>query len=323
MRVFITGIGGMLGSAISSYHKSLGDEVRGCDIDPNPFLKGTDRIDSIDVRDFPNMSYAICDQRPQRVYHCAAMLGVQNTEEHPGLCRDINEDGTIAAFHAARTAKVKEFVFLSSSEVYGDPKSVQRIREDDELRGNNVYADSKIFGERYILDHTQDTMDVYVARMFNCYGLFQTKQFVIPKWIDAACTGELLSVYGSVYNRRSYLYSEDAAKALKAFADRADNKTIVNVGSETAYRLGIVAAMALEASGAGSNERRIMRLAGAYPDREVERDIPNRLPDTARLAQYYSVPMTPLSEGIKIVTDNRHTLRADWSYPRTGVKFNG
>lgn len=307
MRVYITGIEGMLGSALAYVHSKLGHEVYGCDVWATT-VKGR----RADIRSVEIMRDEMKAIRPHRVYHCAAMLGVENTEKHPEVCKNINEYGTSVVAEAAARAQVAEFVFLSSSEVYGNGYDFKPFSEHSPLVGDNVYAVSKKRGEHVVLSY-KDDMKVVITRMFNCFGLYQVKQFFIPKAIDLCSKGRAVPIYGSFGNRRSYLFGHDAATFIKEVADKAPSGEIVNVAHHESYTLQeVYEIIATEVGGGGGMSLR----TGSYDDRSVSRDVPNRLAVIDKLKSYSRHRPTDLPEAIRLVAHLRHTLRDDWDYAR-------
>ncbi len=307
MRVYITGIEGMLGSAIAHLHRKAGDEVFGCDIHP-----GESGYTVLDIRHYPSVEDDIALIRPYRVYHCAAMLGVQNTEQHPDMCKQVNEDGTANVAEVARRNGVKEFVFLSSSEVYGNGYDFKPFAEDSPLVGDNVYAMSKKKGELIALGH-KDKMKIIVTRMFNCFGLFQVKQFFIPKAIDLCLRGKTVPIYGSFENKRSYLLSYDAARHVIDVADSAGSGEIVNVAHADTYTLAQTYDLIAAACGNGGG---MSLRTSSYDDRDVKRDVPNRIAVINKLKAFSRHTPTPLPEAIKFTVARADTLRDDWTYER-------
>lgn len=304
MRVFITGINGLLGSALARNHKSRGHIVMGCDVD--------DRHGYCDIRDYQSLLLKLKVAKPDRVYHCAAMLGVQNTENHPDVCRDINERGTVCVVDACNVADVPEFVMLSSSEVYGRPRKNQPLQESSPLLGNNVYALGKIENENYVTARFRNK--AVIVRMFNCYGVNQVKQFFVPKAIDLAKKGQPIQVYGHYGNTRSYLYSEDAAEYIRQVATNAPDGEVVNVAHYCPVTLGDLVKGIVTRTASSS---KVELLRANYTDRMVSRDIPNRMADLTKLTRY--TDHTPLSlwEGISAAITGYNTLKDDWFYKRT------
>jgi UDP-glucose 4-epimerase len=252
---------------------------------------------------------------PDILYHCAAMLGVQNTEEHPDVCRQINEFGTENVLKAAYAANVKTFVFLSSSEVYGNGFDFKPFSETSPLLGDNVYAHGKKLGEQMALAYA-DRMKVVVPRMFNCYGVGQVSQFFIPKVIVSCGIGRNVPIYGSLKNKRSYLFGHDAAKHLINIAVNAPNMEVVNVGHPTPATLEDVFFEIKRRM--KSKSLAVVRASdrGVYDDRTVSRDVPNRLAVLGKLRLYSNHEPTDLYAAIGFAVRAAFTLRPDWTYRR-------
>ena len=307
MKVFITGASGMLGSALMRHYAVNGHKVRGYDV-----FSEQASITVGDIRNATTLNQAMLEFGPDRVYHCAAMLGVQNTENNPNLCREINEYGTQIVYTAAQLARAKSFIFTSSSEVYGDPGDDTPMAETYPLKGNNVYARGKARSEHYLLNKDSD-MKIVIARMFNCYGLGQVKQFFVPKVVHQLANGQSPHLFGNPENKRCYLYAQDAAMFLSHIADRANNGEIVNVSSNEVLRLKDVV-MKTAAAFPNPVIPHYVVLPNTYDDRSVSRDIPNRIADTTRLRQISTSVPTLFTKGIARVVQYRSGLREGWVY---------
>jgi len=288
-----------------------GNKVRGYDV-----FSEQASITVGDIRNGATLNRAMLEFEPDRVYHCAAMLGVKNTEDNPDLCREINEFGTQMVYTAARLAGAKSFIFTSSSEVYGDPGDDTPMAETYPLKGSNVYARGKARSEHYLLSKDSG-MKIVIARMFNCYGLGQVKQFFVPKIVHQLANGETPHLFGSPDNKRCYLYAQDAAMYLNHIAHRAYNGEIINVSSNEVLRLKDVV-MKTAAAFSHPVVPHYAVLPNNYDDREVYRDIPNRIADTTRLRQISTFEPTLFSKGIERVVQHRAGLREGWVYP-TGL----
>jgi len=136
--------------------------------------------------------------------------------------------------NTAHIAGVKHLVFASSSEIYGE-QTVQPITEDSEPRPKSVYALSKLFGEKLVWSYrTRSGRPWRIVRFFNVYGPAQRREFVIPRFVDAAVTGKSLRLYGPGTQIRAYCHVDDAARccALALLSDDPD-VVVFNVGNCT------------------------------------------------------------------------------------------
>lgn len=316
MPIYITGIEGMLGRALHRYYSDGGQFAAGCDI-RRPTMPSSAQID---IRDRLSLFQHMQSQRPDIVFHCAAMLGVGNTENHPAVCNDININGTINAFHAAVRAGARRFVYLSSSEVYGLPVGTNPLSEKSPIRGNNVYAKGKHTGERILLDMAKDAAtEVVICRMFNCYGPYQVKQFFIPKAISAAKQAFPIRIFGNEKNVRSYLHADDAARHIVEVMLKAPANEVVNIASTQRITLGDAAKVINCLCQNPSQIELFHGRDGWYDDRRIDRDIPNRLADITKLRQYsrYVEDNMTFTEGVRDVIKQYDTLSDDWEYKRS------
>lgn len=169
------------------------------------------------------------------VFHLAAMLGVQRTEDNRLRCMDINVNGTDKVITACVENGVEHVIVASSSEVYGEPSS-NPISEKAETKGKTVYAVSKMGAEELTKGYNQinENLDYTIVRFFNTYGENQVAQFVLSKWIKRVLEGKNPVVYGTGEQTRSYGHVDDATNGLQLILEdpNARNK-VFNIGNSS------------------------------------------------------------------------------------------
>lgn len=183
-----------------------------------------------------------CCRGVDYVLHEAALGSVPRSIEDPIATNRSNVDGFVNMFVAAVEARVKRFVFASSSSVYGD--SIQSPKVEESL-GNSLspYATSKLVNEFYA--------DVFARvyglswiglRYFNVFGKRQDPNgayaAVIPRWIHALLNSESPRINGDGETSRDFCYIQDVVQAniLAALSENGDaaNKAYnVAVGERT------------------------------------------------------------------------------------------
>ncbi len=157
-------------------------------------------------------------ENPTVVFHLAANFANQNSVDYPQKDLLVNGLGTLKVLEFARKAKVKRFVYTSSSCVYGNFN--EPIREDMVGEAlNTPYAISKLNGEHYVrFFHEYHHMPTAVLRLFNSYGPGEYPgkyRNVIPNFIYMAMNGQKLSITGTGEETRDYTYVDDTIQALK------------------------------------------------------------------------------------------------------------
>tara|TARA_B100001057_G_scaffold338457_1_gene339230 strand:+ start:68 stop:1027 length:960 start_codon:yes stop_codon:yes gene_type:complete len=246
------------------------------------------------------------------VFHLAAMLGVQRTEENKLKCLDINIKGTEIVVEASISAKNSHFVFASSSEVYGEPTS-NPVTENIETKGKTVYAVSKLTGEEYIKGFSQihKNFKYTIVRFFNTYGENQVNQFFLAKIVRNIISNKDPIVYGNGKQVRSFCHVEDSCNALvKIIKTKKSHNKIFNIGnSSEIYSLNEAATKAIAVLRKKLN---VKNVPFSKSDRTREREILTRYCDTsfAKKTLFFR-PKITLEEGIKRLSKNK-TYISDW-----------
>ncbi len=78
------------------------------------------------------------------IVHLAAKAGVRPSVEDPVGFQDVNVMGTQNMLELAREKEVKQFVFASSSSVYGTNENVPWSEDDHVLKPISPYASTKV-----------------------------------------------------------------------------------------------------------------------------------------------------------------------------------
>lgn len=259
----VTGGAGFIGSHIVEKLAGLGEKVRVLD----NFLTGKreniapfmDRIELVegDIRDM-----AVCRRAVQGVdgvLHQAALPSVPRSIENPVLVHDINVSGTLNLLWASHEAKVRRFVFASSSSVYGDNTRLPQ-KEGQEGMPLSPYALGKRVGETYCSLFTRlYGLETVALRYFNIFGPrqdpFSQYAAAVPLFITKVLGGESPTIFGDGEQSRDFTYVANVVeanlRALDAPAEAAGEAFNIACGERTT-----VNALA----------REINRLAGASLD---------------------------------------------------------
>lgn len=279
MRILVTGGAGFIGSALLQSLRKMKPRavLRVVDFERpsaphDEFLRG-------DILDRAVVSRAIADCT--HVIHLAAILGVRRTETDSSHSILVNETGTANVLYAAHTAGVKHLVFASSSEIYGE-QTVQPITEDAEPRPKSLYALSKLFGEKLIWEYrTRSGSPWRIVRFFNVYGPAQRREFVIPRFVDAAVTDKSLRLYGPGTQIRTFCYVDDATRCCALALLLEDPDIVVfNVGNCTEpVTITQLANRLMQLSGGRVSA---IRVPFSASDRTEAREIFQRIPDVRR-----------------------------------------
>jgi len=238
------------------------------------------------------------------IIHLAALLGVRRSERDKLRCIEINIQGTKNVLDCAVQHRLKKIVFASSSEVYGEPLK-NPITEDFITQGKTVYAVTKLAGEELCKAYAQKYPLKYtIVRYFNCYGPYQTGQFVISRFIANVMNNKPPVVYGDGKQVRSYTYvSDTAAATVKAALTSKSDWRIFNIGSgKEPVSNSELARLVIKIGGKEGILKPENRRDFVDCDRDREREIFRRYCDSKKAQKILNwKPRVSLEEGIRKV----------------------
>jgi nucleoside-diphosphate-sugar epimerase len=151
------------------------------------------------------------------VLHQAAIRSVPKSMDRPLPSNEANVSGTLNMLVAARDAKVRRFVYASSSSVYGGCKVFPQ-REDMKPEPLSPYAVSKLAGEHYALVFAKSFgLEAVALRYFNVFGPRQDPESlysaVIPKFMEQAMAGVPLDVHWDGRQSRDFTHVANVVSA--------------------------------------------------------------------------------------------------------------
>jgi UDP-N-acetylglucosamine 4-epimerase len=159
----------------------------------------------------------------------------------PELFHKSNVDGFFQILNAAREARVKKFVYASSSSVYGDNPTLPK-KEESIGEPLSPYAATKYIDEVYASNYARVYGTPAVGlRYFNVFGKRQNPKgayaAVIPLWIQSMLDGEEVFINGDGKYSRDFCYIENVVQAnlLAAMSSEKTNGQVYNiaVGGQT------------------------------------------------------------------------------------------
>jgi UDP-N-acetylglucosamine 4-epimerase len=165
------------------------------------------------------------------VLHHAAIGSVPRSIDEPLVAHAINVTGTLHMMEAAREARVRRFIYASSSAVYGDDAAPLKT-ESTLGRCLSPYAVSKLADELYaqVFGRCYGTETIGL-RYFNIFGPRQDPNgayaAVIPKWIAAMMQGEQVVIYGDGETTRDFCHVADVVQA-NILAATCENPAAIN-----------------------------------------------------------------------------------------------
>ncbi len=250
-RIIVTGGAGFIGSHVCK--RLLAD---GCDVTAidnfDPFYPREDKLDNIsDIRGHSRFHFLGNDIREgeplaqalhgtyECIVHLAAKAGVRPSISDPQAYQSTNVGGTQVVLELARKLGVKQFVFASSSSVYGVNPNVPWREDDHVLLPISPYASTKVSCE--LLGHVYAHLyglRVVCLRFFTVYGPHQRPDLAIRKFASLMLNEKPIPVYGDGSTRRDYTYVEDIVQGVIAASEYSRSQyEIFNIGNNRTISL--------------------------------------------------------------------------------------
>lgn len=205
----------------------------------NPFLKRPN-FDFIkaDISNFHQLKLKL-DKKFDLIIHLAAKVGVKPSLVNPKIYSEVNILGTQNLLEFAKEVECKQFIFASSSSVYGVNPNIPWREDDLALMPISPYGSSKISGE--LLGHVYSKlydMQFIGLRFFSVYGPRQRPDLVINKFTKLISEGKPIAIYGDGKTKRDYTFINDIVSGIIAAIDYFGSKyEIINLGNNEPVEL--------------------------------------------------------------------------------------
>ena len=227
------------------------------------------------------------------IVHLAARAGVRPSLVYPALYAETNIMGTLNLLELAREYGVPQFVFGSSSSVYGASAEAP-FSEDASVRHPiSPYAATKAAGE--LLCHTYTHLygiRSVCLRLFTVYGARQRPDLAIHKFARLISEGKPIPVYGDGTTRRDYTYIDDIISGVGAAINyRASPHEVINLGESRTVELRELIQLL---------ERELGRRAVIDRQPEQPGDVPHTFADISKAQRLLGYnPQTEIETGVR------------------------
>jgi nucleoside-diphosphate-sugar epimerase len=201
------------------------------------------------------MNYAFRRFQPDIVIHMASFPRQKVVNADPPKGARVMSEGLLNLLEESKAHKVKKFLYISSSMVYGDFKD--DVTEDAICCPQGQYGIMKLAGEWLVRDYTRNCgLTHTIIRPSAVYGPLDVEDRVIAKFMLTAMRGGTLKVNGA-NETLDFTYVDDAANGIVAAAlsDNTHNKTY-NITKSHSRTLLDAAELAVKIVGKGSIEVR-------------------------------------------------------------------
>lgn len=245
MKALVTGGAGFIGSHVVDRLLLAGWTVTVTD-NFDPFYNSEVKLANIAAHlGHPRFELVRCDIRDldamrrmlpggyNVIVHLAAKAGVRPSILDPAAYQQTNVVGTQNMLELAAQWGVRQFVFASSSSVYGVNPDVPWRESDAVLKPISPYAATKVAGE--LLGHVYSHLHgirFLALRFFTVYGPRQRPDLAIHKLTRLMLQGRPIPVYGDGNTKRDYTYITDIVDGIMAAVAYQDSPyEVINLGN--------------------------------------------------------------------------------------------
>lgn len=303
-KVLITGGAGFIGSALAKKLMDRGDKVVLIDnfnnyYDPQlkrdrikKYLKGyTFKLYKGDIRDIKLLEKIFRTEKLDKVMHLAALAGVRNSLLDPIAYEDVNVKGTLNLLEMARKYKIKNFVYASSSSVYGNNKKQPFSKSDSVDMPISPYAATKKATEllAHVYSHIYG-LNTTGLRYFTVYGPWGRPDMALFLFADGITKGKPIKVFNYGKMSRNFTYVDDIVSGTIKVIDANLKCEIMNIGGDREETLMRYIEVLENCLGKKAKKKMLPMQPG---------DVPATVADIRKLRKLGWKPTTRIEKGIK------------------------
>ena len=167
------------------------------------------------------------------IIHLAARAGVRPSIENPALYYDVNVKGTLHLLEFARLAGIAQFLFASSSSIYGNNPNVPWKESDLLYKPISPYAATKLAAEEMGQVYSRLYGIRFIAlRLFTVYGPRQRPDLAIHQFYNLIKSQRPINLFGDGSTKRDYTFVSDIVSGIVAALQyKAEGDAVFNLGN--------------------------------------------------------------------------------------------
>ena len=191
-----------------------------------------------DLADLNLIKQVFAENKIDKVCHLAAQAGVRYSLTNPHTYIQSNLVGFTNLIDEAKNAGVMDFIYASSSSVYGSNKKIPFSVEDRVDSPISLYAATKKANEliAYTYHHLYK-MNCTGLRFFTVYGPWGRPDMAAYKFANRLTRGEAIEVYNHGKMKRDFTYIDDIVDGIVASLEKAYPYEIFNLGNNQPVEL--------------------------------------------------------------------------------------
>ena len=306
MKYLVTGGAGFIGShlvdrllengdkviCIDNFNHYYSPEIKRQNI--NKHLSNEDNFSLIeaDIRNRKDLEKIFRANNIDKILHLSARAGVRPSISDPLLYEDVNVKGTLNLLELSKEHGIEDFIFGSSSSVYGNNEKIPFSEGDGVNRPISPYAASKRSCELFCYTYSHlYNIPISCLRFFTVYGPRQRPEMAINKFTRLIHQGKEIPMYGDGSSKRDYTYISDIIDGIVSALDKKFDFEIFNFGNSKTVELRYLISLIEKNLGKRAKIRQ-------FPDQPG--DVPITYADISKAKKLLGYnPKVRIEEGIK------------------------
>ena len=302
--ITITGAAGFIGYHVCLKLLDSGEHVIGIDNINNyydPALKEA-RLSNlkkyenfhffkVDICDFEKLGKIFANFKPQKICHLAAQAGVRYSLTNPFAYQKSNNEGFLNMLEMARKFNIHNFVFASSSSVYGGNTKLPFSESDPVEKPISLYAATKRSNEltAHCYNHLYG-IPCSGLRFFTVYGPWGRPDMALFIFTKAIIENKPVKIFNNGKMIRNFTYIDDIVDGVIRVINNPKPYEIYNIGNDKAENLMDFISEIEKNIG----KKAIREFAPIQPG-----DVVETVADISKIKELCYVPETNIDSGIK------------------------
>jgi len=245
-----------------------------------------------DIRNFDGLKKIFKENKINKIIHLAARAGVRASLKDPLLYEEVNVKGTLNLLELAKEFKIKDFIFGSSSSVYGIQKKIP-FSEEDNTRPISPYAVTKKKAEELCKKYNDmHGLNIICLRFFTVYGPRNRPDMAMYKFTKLISEDKEIEMFGDGTSKRDYTYVTDIVSGVLNALDKNLGFEIINLGNNKAIELKYFISLI---------EKELNKKAKIKKLPEQKGDVPLTYADISKAKKLLNYePKVKIEEGVKL-----------------------
>lgn len=244
-KILVTGCAGFIGSHLTDKLLEQKYDVIGVDnfndyYDPKIKEKNLENAKKFrnfnlfkeDILNLNKLVEIFKKERPTKIVHLAAVAGIRPSIKNPDLYTQVNVLGTVNLLKLAVNFKIKQFIFGSSSSVYGNSSRLPFSEDDPCTEIISPYGSSKRSAEFFVESfYKSHSLKSVILRFFTVYGPRGRPDMAPAIFTKAILEGEIIRQFGNGLTIRDYTYIDDIINGIMKTLKVNFDLEIINLGN--------------------------------------------------------------------------------------------